>query len=110
MRVKFRSAFAVPRADMNAREGASMQAEHAIIEKMRDAGYDVVEHGNWDVRMELAVRVHDDDHADATAVFYDRKDRVVDRMSVATGPKRVATSFVDEVRDSKKLKAKTAKK
>jgi hypothetical protein len=105
VRVKFRSAFAVPRSDMSARESAAMEAEHAIIQKMRDSGYDVVEHGNWDVRMELSVRVHDDDHADASAVFYDRKDRVVDRMSVATGPKKVASSFVDEVRESKKLKA-----
>jgi hypothetical protein len=105
VRVKFRSAFAVPRADMNGREIASMEAERAIIERMRGAGYDIVEHGHWDVRMELIVRVHDEDHADATAVFYDQRDRVVDRMSVATGPKRVAGSFVDEVRESKKLKA-----
>jgi hypothetical protein len=110
VRVKFRSAFAVPHPDMNGREIASMEAERAIIERMRGAGYDVVDHGHWDVRMELNVRVHDDEHADATAVFYDQKDRVVDRMSVATGPKRVAGSFVDEVRDSKKLKAKTSSK
>lgn len=106
VRVKYRSAFAVPRADMNGRESASMEAERAIIERMRSAGYDVVEHAPFDVRMELTVRVHDDDHADASAVFYDRKDRVVDRMSVATGPKKVAGAFVDGVRDSKSLKAK----
>lgn len=106
VRVKFRSAFAVPRTDMNGRESASMEAERAIVDQMRASGYDIVEHAPWDVRMELTVRVHDDDHADATAVFYDRKDHVVDRMSVATKPKRVATSFVDTVRDSKTLKTK----
>lgn len=83
-----------------------MEAERAIVARMRAAGYDVVEHAPYDLRMELTVRVHDEDHAYAAAVFYDEKDRVVDRMSVATGPKKVAGAFVDDVRESKSLKAK----
>lgn len=106
--MKFKSAFAEPPIDMSEREAANVHAaletERAVVERLRASGYDVVEHGPWDLRMALTIRVHrDDERADATAVFYDHQDRVVDRIALATETKRVPYGVVDGVRDSKKL-------
>ena len=107
LRVKFKSAFAAPPVNMNERDAndvrTAMDAEHAVIEHLRRSGYDVVEAGPADVRMTLDIRIRRDDRADATAVFYDSKDRVVDRITLSTEVKRVPYGIADGVRDSKKL-------
>lgn len=121
LRVKFKSPFAEPRigtwSDTEAANvHAAMEAERAIVAQLRAAGYDVVEHGKWDVKMSLSVSVRqekygDPDYSEATAIFYDHEDRVVDRVSFvmkpgaapAAEPKRVANVVVNGVVESKKL-------
>jgi hypothetical protein len=121
LRVRFKSHFAEPR-NMDDREAeqvrSAMQAEQAIVDQLRAAGYDVADHGKWDVKMTMSVSVSrernfDPEYTHAEVTFLDHEDRVVDRIAFdmrpgaapAAEPKRVANAVVNGVVESKKLSA-----
>jgi len=120
LRVKFNSKFAEPSANLAPNEAENVRvildAERAIVEQLRAAGYDVVDHGKWDVKMSMTVSVSryrnfDPEYTHAEVTFFDHKDVVVDRIAFdmkqgaapAAEPKRVANVVVNGVVESKKL-------
>jgi hypothetical protein len=122
LRVRFHAPADAPPADGDDKDSenrrATWAARRAIFDQMRAAGYEVVEGGKWDVKMEVSFRVYrykglEPEFTEATAVFVDHKKRVVDRIAFsmkpgaapAKEPIRVANVLVNGVVESPKLAA-----
>jgi hypothetical protein len=118
LRVKFNAEFPEPWAGSDDQDPESlkvvMEGRRAIVEQLRAAGYEIVEHGQWDVKMGMSVSVgryrnFDPEYKHAEVTFVDHHNQVVDRIAFdmlpgaapAGEPKRVANAVVE----SKKLAA-----
>jgi hypothetical protein len=122
LRVRFHIPPDSPPADGDDKESenrrATWAARRAVVDQLRTAGYEVVDGGKWDVKMELTIRLYrykglDPEFTETTAVFLDHKKQVVDRISFsmkpgaapASEPIRIANVLVNGVVESPKLAA-----